>query len=83
MMFVSYVLIGASALLTVFRMMRGPSVFDRLVAGDTLSVIGVGFIVVLAENVQTMSFMDVALVYGIVGFIGTVTIARFFMRISK
>jgi multisubunit Na+/H+ antiporter MnhF subunit len=83
MMLVSYVLIGAAALLTVFRMMRGPGVFDRLVAADTLSVIGVGFIVVLAEQVQTMSFLDVALVYGIVGFIGTVTIARFFMRVSK
>jgi len=41
------------------------------------------FLVVLAEIVQTTSYMDVALVYGIVGFLGTVTIARFFMRVSK
>ena len=83
MMFVSYALIGAAALLTIFRLLRGPGVFDRLVAADTLSVIGLGFIVVLAEVVQTMSFMDVALVYGVAGFIGTVTVARFFMRVSK
>ncbi len=83
MITISLILIGLSAVLTVFRLIKGPSLFDRLVASDTLSVIGMAFLVVLAEIVQTTSYMDVALVYGIVGFLGTVTIARFFMRASK
>jgi len=83
MITISLILIGLAAVLTVFRLIKGPSLFDRLVASDTLSVIGMAFLVVLAQIVQTASYMDVALVYGIVGFLGTVTIARFFMRVSK
>ncbi len=83
MMTIALILIGLAALLTVFRLIKGPSLFDRLVASDTLSVIGAAFIVVIAEIVQTTSYMDVALVYGIAGFLGTVTIARFFLRASK
>lgn len=83
MITISLVLIGCAALLTVYRLMKGPSLFDRLVASDTLSVIGMAFLVVVAELANVVSYMDVALVYGIVGFVGTITIARFFMRVSK
>jgi Multisubunit Na+/H+ antiporter, MnhF subunit len=83
MMTIALILIGLAALLTVFRLIKGPSLFDRLVASDTLSVIGAAFIVLIAEIVKTTSYVDVALVYGIAGFLGTVTIARFFLRVSK
>lgn len=79
----SLILIGAAVLLITIRLIAGPSTFDRLVAADTLAVVGVAFVVVLATTAGTESYIDVALVYGVVGFLGTVTIARFLQGASK
>jgi multisubunit Na+/H+ antiporter MnhF subunit len=77
MAIVSYVLIGLAAVLTAYRLLRGPSNFDRLLSSDTLAVIGVAFLAVFSSEPGRQSFIDVALVYAVIGFVGVVIIARF------
>lgn len=82
-MTISLVLMGLAALLTIFRLLRGPSAFDRLVASDVLAVTSTAFLAVYSVISDTAFFMDVAIVNVILGFIGVVMIARFLMGVMK
>lgn len=73
----AYVFIGLAAVLTAYRMFRGPSSYDRLLSSDTLAVIAVAFLALYSANPARYPFIDVALVYAVIGFVGVVVIARF------
>ncbi len=69
-------LLGGAVLLGFYRLLRGPSAVDRLVAADTLSVVITGAITVVAWRFSSALYLDVALVYGVLAFVGTVAMAR-------
>jgi multisubunit Na+/H+ antiporter MnhF subunit len=79
----SLILMGLAAVLTVIRLLRGPTSFDRLLASDVLAVISTAFIAVYSILGNTVFFMDVAIVTMILGFIGVVVIARFLQGVLK
>lgn len=66
----------AALLLGLYRLLRGPLAVDRIVAADTLSVIITAAIVLLGGLFGSVLYLDVALVYGVLAFVGTVAIAR-------
>ena len=61
---------------SVIRLLRGPTALDRLVAADTLAVITTAGLAGLAAVFDNPIYLDVALVYGTLAFVGTVAIAR-------
>ncbi len=65
---------------TVYRLMRGPSFADRVVALDFLMLIGIGFITVKAVVSSEYSYIDVAIAMALVGFLATVAFARYIYR---
>ena len=69
-------LLGAAALLAMVRMWMGPYAPDRIVATDTLSVIATAAIVFLAQFFGSPLYLDVALLYGVLAFVGVVALAR-------
>lgn len=60
-----------------YRLLRGPSLADRVIAIDGLLVVGVSAIAVRAMQTESGSFLPVAVVVTLVGFISTSVIARF------
>jgi multisubunit Na+/H+ antiporter MnhF subunit len=70
------ILLGAAVLLTLLRLMLGPTAPDRVVAADTLAVITTSGLVVLAALLGSALYLDVALIYGTLAFVGIVAIAR-------
>ena len=80
---VSLVIMGLAAVLTIVRLLRGPSTFDRLVASDVLAVVSAAFLAVYCIVAGSGFFMDVAIVDVIIGFIGVVMIARFLQGAAK
>lgn len=60
-----------------WRIWRGPSTADRLLAIDLITTLLAGVMVVLALLFQQGMFLDVALALGILSFIGTIGISRF------
>ncbi|MCB1922149.1 MAG: cation:proton antiporter [Gammaproteobacteria bacterium] len=70
------ILLAAASVLSLLRLWIGPHAPDRIVAADTLSVIATGTIVVLALLFDSPLYLDVALLYGVLAFVGTVAIAR-------
>jgi multisubunit Na+/H+ antiporter MnhF subunit len=70
------VLLGAALLIALLRLVTGPSAPDRVVAADTLTVITTIAIVGLALLFANPLYLDVALVFGVLAFVGVVAIAR-------
>lgn len=59
------------------RFVKGPTAADRTVALDTLTTIAMAMLVLLAFVFKRFIYIDVALVYGVLGFIGVLVIARY------
>jgi multisubunit Na+/H+ antiporter MnhF subunit len=72
----SLILIGSAVLLSLLRMLLGPTTHDRVVAADTIGVITTAGIVWIASYLNNEIYLDIALVYGALAFIGVVAIAR-------
>jgi len=74
------IILALSSIAGLFRLLRGPTIWDRLL-GFNLFSSKVIIISILIGVIIDRSFMiDVALIYGVLGFIGTIMIARFVER---
>ena len=74
---IALLLMCAAFFLTAFRVIRGPTLPDRVVALDMLVSIAIGFIAVLAIRTGFSLYIDIAIALGLVGFLATVAFARF------
>ncbi len=66
---------------TLYRMIAGPSVFDRIIGGNmigTKATVLLLFIGVLFDNVSM--FVDISLAYALLNFIGTLAAAKYFQH---
>ncbi|MCV3735678.1 cation:proton antiporter (plasmid) [Rhizobium sp. TRM96647] len=63
--------------LTVWRVISGPTLPDRIVALDMLVAIAIGFLAVIAIKTGFNLYIDIAISLGLVGFLATVALARF------
>jgi len=63
--------------LTVVRVLKGPTLPDRILALDMLVAIGIGFIAVTGVATGVTFNVDIAIALGLVGFLATVAFARF------
>jgi len=77
---VSSLMLTVAALLTLVRVVRGPTLPDRVVAIDLIGVVIVGVIVVSAAATGEQAFLDVAIVIALISFVGTVAYARYVER---
>lgn len=66
-----------SALLALIRVVRGPTLPDRVVALDLIGTLISGFVVVSAAATGLSYFLDVAIVIALLSFVGTVAYARY------
>ena len=77
------ILLLTGMLLAFVRLLKGPDAADRIVALDLISVLIVALLAVLAIGADETSFLDVAIAYALVAFLGTVALARFRMRAGE
>ena len=69
-----------SVALTFIRLVRGPRAADRIVALDLIAVLIVAFVGAYAIFAGDTSFLDVAIAYALIAFLGTVALSRFLLR---
>lgn len=77
------VVVGVLALalsLSAWRLFRGPSAPDRVLALDTLYINALALLVALGIWLDTTLYFEVALLIGLLGFVGTVVVATFLLR---
>ncbi|MCF8019342.1 MAG: cation:proton antiporter [Vallitaleaceae bacterium] len=76
-MTIVFALIGVGILLSALRLFKGPSTMDRIVGIDTINMMVVGVIGVLAVYFKNGLYLDIAIVYAVLAFLETVVIARY------
>lgn len=76
-MTIVFALIGLGILLSALRLFKGPSTMDRIVGIDTINMMVVGVIGVLAVYFKNGLYLDIAIVYAVLAFLETVVIARY------
>lgn len=76
---IALVLLSAALLMTVLRIIRGPTLPDRVLGLDSLVAIAIGFIAVIAIKTGFNLYIDIAIALGLVGFLATVALARFIL----
>jgi multicomponent Na+:H+ antiporter subunit F len=74
---VAFGVLSLSFLLTVLRVLKGPTLPDRVLALDMLVAVGIGFIAVTGIASGVTFNVDVAIALGLVGFLATIAFARF------
>ena len=74
---VSLILVILSIGGLLYRLYRGPSIPDRLVALDAIGVMLISAIALLSVIFDTGFFMEVILLIAIMSFIGTVSFSKF------
>ncbi len=77
MIVIAAVLAGIAFLLALARFIKGPSTFDRVIAFDVLTVVSITFIVLSALIEERGIYLDIALVYALLSFLGVIAIARY------
>jgi multicomponent K+:H+ antiporter subunit F len=66
--------------LNAWRLFKGPSLPDRVLALDTLYINALALLVVLGLWLADKVYFEVALLIGLLGFVGTVVLAKFMLR---
>ncbi|MES2719132.1 MAG: K+/H+ antiporter subunit F [Pseudomonadota bacterium] len=72
--------VGLAMLLCGWRLLRGPTLPDRILALDTLAINAVALVVLLGVRWQTAMLFEAALIIAMLGFVSTVALARFVSR---
>ena len=73
-------MVGLALFLAFVRLVRGPTLPDRVVALDLMGVLAVGMIAAYAVATDQPGLLDPAAVLALVGFLGTVAFARYLER---
>jgi multicomponent Na+:H+ antiporter subunit F len=68
---------GVAILLAVVRLIRGPSLPDRVVALDLISILVAGATAIYAVRTGEAVFLDVAIVLALIAFLGTAAFASY------
>jgi multicomponent Na+:H+ antiporter subunit F len=80
---VTLTLLALAAVLTFIRLVRGPTLPDRVIALDLIGVLIVCMLVVAAASTAQRAFLDVAIVIALISFVGTVAYARYIERVRS
>ncbi|HJT60097.1 MAG TPA: monovalent cation/H+ antiporter complex subunit F [Burkholderiales bacterium] len=70
-------LLATLALLLV-RVVKGPTVFDRLLSSNTIGTVSVLLLATIGFLTGRPEFLDLAIVYGLLNIVGTIAVLKFF-----
>ena len=77
---IAQLLLGVAMLLTLHRLVVGPRAQDRVLSLDAMYVVAMLLLVTFGMRAGTVVYFEVALLIGLLGFVGTVALAKFLMR---
>lgn len=72
--------VGLAMLLALWRLLRGPTVPDRILALDTLFVAAIAELMLFGMHLDTPIYFEAALIIAMLGFVGTVVLSKYILR---
>lgn len=76
---IALILLFLALLATVIRIIRGPTLADRILGLDTITVLGVGVTATFAMRTGLYLYTDIAIAVALVGFLATIAFARYLL----
>ena len=64
--------------LAITRAIKGPTVFDRVLAGNTVGTLAIMLLAVIGFMTGRPEFLDIGLTYGLLNLVGTLAVLKFF-----
>jgi len=74
---IAFAAVTIAMFLALLRIVRGPTLADRVVALDLMATLTMGFITIYAVTTEQTMFLDIAIVLALIAFLGTVAFAYF------
>jgi multicomponent Na+:H+ antiporter subunit F len=74
---IAFILLGLAATMVVVRIIRGPTLPDRILGLDMLSLLGIGAIGAFALRTGLYLYLDLAIALALVAFVATIAFARY------
>ena len=79
-MTVALFILTLSILISIYRLYKGPSMPDRVMALDSIGIHLISGVAICSVLFKSHAFLDIILLLGILSFIGTIAFARFIER---
>jgi multicomponent Na+:H+ antiporter subunit F len=77
---VAFMMLSIAMALAFSRLVRGPTLPDRVIALDLFAILSTGFLTVYAIDSEQQVYLDVAIVLALIAFLGTVAFALYMER---
>ncbi|NZA25364.1 K+/H+ antiporter subunit F [Luteimonas sp. SJ-92] len=77
---VAMYVVGLAMLLSLWRLLRGPTVPDRILGLDTLYVNTIALLILFGMHLDSSIYFEAALIIAMLGFVGTVMLSKYVMR---
>ncbi len=79
-LYLTIAMVTLAALLNLYRVIKGPDAPDRVLALDTLYINAIALIILLGITLGTRMYLESALLIAVMGFVGTVAMAKYLKR---
>lgn len=75
-----FAMVGTAMVLSTWRVLRGPTLPDRVLAIDTLYINSIALIVLFGIHLGSSLYFEAALLIALIGFVSTVAVAKYLLR---
>lgn len=72
--------VGLAMLLSLWRLLRGPGLPDRVLALDTLYINTIAALMLFGMHLRSAIYFEAALIIAMLGFVGTVVLSKYVLR---
>ena len=79
---ISLVILGIALLVSAVRIVIGPTLADRVLALDLMTVVAMGFVGAIAIRTGYFLYLDIAIALALLGFLATVAFSRYVLSRS-
>jgi multicomponent Na+:H+ antiporter subunit F len=74
------IIIAGTILISSYRAIVGPGTFNRVVAANVIGTKAIVLLIIVGYIIERPQFIDIALMYAIINFIGTIIMAKYLER---
>jgi multicomponent Na+:H+ antiporter subunit F len=78
--YLAIIIIAIALILNLIRFLKGPTLIDKVIAFDALTIGSLAIIGIIAVLANRMIYLDVAIVYALLSFIGIIVIAKYLFK---
>ena len=77
---IAFVLVSIALILSMIRLLKGPSTPDRILALDTLYINAIALLILFGIHLGSALYFEAALLIAVIGFVGTIALSKYLLR---